>query len=72
MIRPVPSGWRRLAAIALSLIAPIAILGGPFFVNRVHPWVVGLPFLLFWILLWTVLASMLTGIAYWIERGVRV
>jgi len=58
-------------AIALSLIAPIAILGGPFWVNRIHPWVFGLPFLLFWILFWTVFASVLTALTYWIERGVR-
>lgn len=66
------TSWRRALAAILSLIAPVAILGGPFWVNRIHPWILGLPFLLFWILLWTVCASLLTGLAYWIERHTRI
>lgn len=35
----------------------MGILGGVIFANRVEPFVLGMPFLLFWIVLWVVLTS---------------
>jgi hypothetical protein len=41
----------------LALLPALGILGGVPFANRVHPYVLGLPFLLFWILCCVVLTS---------------
>ncbi|MGH8127452.1 MAG: DUF3311 domain-containing protein [Gammaproteobacteria bacterium] len=53
--------------IALTLIAPLAILCGPFFLNRVQPFVLGLPFLMFWISAWTVGTALAMGLVYWLD-----
>ncbi len=37
-------------------------------VNRIHPIVLGLPFLLFWILLWVALTPLILFLAYLLER----
>lgn len=42
--------------IGLLVLAP--------FVNRVEPFVLGLPFLLFWIVLWVVLTAVCMGVVY--------
>lgn len=50
---------------ALLGLAPfVGILGGVFFVNRATPYVLGMPFLLFWIVAWTVLAAILMFLVY--------
>lgn len=41
----------------LALIPAIAIVGAPWFANRIEPRVLGMPFLLAWIVLWIVIAS---------------
>ena len=41
----------------LALVPALGILVGVPFANRVHPFVLGLPFLLFWILACVVLTS---------------
>ncbi len=41
----------------LALVPPIGMLGGVPFANRVHTLVLGLPFLLLWIVVWVVLAA---------------
>jgi hypothetical protein len=43
------------------------ILGLPF-VNRVKPYVFGLPFLLFWIVFWVFLTPFILMAAYWVEK----
>jgi hypothetical protein len=48
----------------LGLTPFIGILAGVFFVNRVTPFVLGLPFLLFWIVAWTVLTAILMAVVY--------
>lgn len=48
----------------LVIIPFIGMLGGAIFANKVTPYVLGLPFLLFWILLWIVLSSATMGIIY--------
>ncbi|MBL0170796.1 MAG: DUF3311 domain-containing protein [Gemmatimonadaceae bacterium] len=41
----------------LALLPAIAILGAPWFANRVTPHIFGMPFLLGWIVIWVLLAS---------------
>ncbi len=53
--------------VALTLISPLAILCGPFFLNRVTPYVFGLPFLMFWISAWTVGTALAMGLVYWLD-----
>ena len=42
---------------ALAFLPMLGLLGGVWFANRVEPYVLGLPFLLFWIVMWVVAAS---------------
>ncbi|GAA4683997.1 hypothetical protein GCM10023324_43070 [Streptomyces youssoufiensis] len=74
--RRAPGGVRRLGSGAvlrrsslLWLLAPYVLyLGALPLVNRVHPTVFGLPFLLFWM----VVATVLTPVAVWLAwRGDR-
>lgn len=37
-------------------------------VNRIHPIILGLPFILFWILAWVVLTPFILFLAYQVER----
>jgi hypothetical protein len=48
----------------LVLIPFIGMLGGAVLFNRVTPYVLGLPFLLFWILLWIVLSSLTMALIF--------
>jgi hypothetical protein len=48
----------------LGLLPFIGILLGVPFVNRVEPLVLGMPFVLAWIVLWVVLTSVLMAIVY--------
>ena len=41
----------------LALLPTLGLLGGVTFANRVEPYVLGLPFLLFWVVMWVVLTS---------------
>lgn len=41
----------------LALLPTVAILGAPWFANRVEPRLLGMPFLLVWIVVWVVLSS---------------
>ena len=48
----------------LAALPFLGILGGIFFANRVEPFVLGMPFILFWIVLWVVLTSVIMAIVY--------
>jgi hypothetical protein len=48
----------------LSALPFLGILGGIFFANRVEPFVLGLPFALFWVTLWVVLTALIMAIVY--------
>jgi len=48
----------------LAAIPFIGILGGVSFANRVTPFVLGLPFICFWLVAWVVLTSVILGIIY--------
>jgi hypothetical protein len=52
----------------LALVPAVAILGAPWFANRIEPRVMGMPFLLAWIVAWIVLAS---ACMWWIGRRDR-
>ncbi len=47
-----PSRWRRYHL--LALLPVLGMLGGLPFANRVHPMVLGLPFLMAWLVAWVV------------------
>jgi Protein of unknown function (DUF3311) len=56
--------------IALSLAAIpflMLVLALPL-VNQIRPFVLGLPFLLFWLVLWIFLTPFILMAAYWAER----
>lgn len=53
----------------LALLPVIGMLGGVPFANRVEPYVLGLPFLLFWIVLWVVITSVVMGVIYALDRA---
>ena len=48
----------------LAALPFLGLLGGIPFVNRVTPFVLGLPFILFWIVLWVVLTSVIMSVIY--------
>jgi hypothetical protein len=46
-------------------VAPfLALIIGPFFVNRAPPIILGLPFLLAWIVAWILLTSAIMAVIY--------
>ena len=55
---------RRFVALLLALVPVVALVGGLPFVNRLEPVVLGLPFLLFWILGWVLVTPIFLGAAY--------
>jgi Protein of unknown function (DUF3311) len=56
---------------ALALLPTIGLLGGIPFANRVEPFVLGLPFFLFWIVAWVVATSAIMGIVWALDRDDR-
>jgi hypothetical protein len=50
-----------------SIIPFIGILGFLPLVNRVEPFILGMPFNMFWMVMWTVLTSIILGIMYKID-----
>ena len=48
----------------LAIIPFIGLLGGVPFVNKVTPYVFGMPFVLFYIVLWVVLTSAIMAIVF--------
>ena len=55
----------------LAALPFFGILGGIVFANRVEPYVLGLPFILFWIVLWVLLTSGIMAIIYRIDPANR-
>ncbi|MGE6230246.1 DUF3311 domain-containing protein [Paenibacillus sp. GbtcB18] len=53
----------------LVIIPFIGMLGGAVVFNQVTPYVLGLPFLLFWILLWIVLSSLTMLVIYQLDKS---
>ncbi|MGG1368152.1 DUF3311 domain-containing protein [Priestia megaterium] len=48
----------------LTLIPFIGMLGGAILFNRETPYILGMPFILFWIVLWVMICSLTTAIIY--------
>ncbi|WP_150283549.1 DUF3311 domain-containing protein [Rummeliibacillus sp. TYF-LIM-RU47] len=48
----------------LALIPFVGLLGGIPFANKVTPYVFGMPFLLFYVVLWVVLSSVIMAIVF--------
>ncbi len=48
----------------LAALPFLGLLGGIPFANRVTPFVLGLPFILFWIVLWVALTSVIMLVIY--------
>ena len=58
----------------LAALPFLGILVGMFFANTVEPYVLGLPFAMFWVVAWVVVAAVLMAIVYRLderERGDR-
>jgi hypothetical protein len=53
-----------LAVRWLALLPFVAMLAGPFFLNRVTPVVLGMPFLLAWLVAWIVLTAAIMAVIY--------
>ncbi|HLH92510.1 MAG TPA: DUF3311 domain-containing protein [Xanthobacteraceae bacterium] len=48
----------------LAVLPFLGLIIGPFFVDRVQPFVLGLPLLLAWIVAWVVLTAIIMAIIY--------
>jgi Protein of unknown function (DUF3311) len=48
----------------LAAIPFAGILIGMFFANSVTPYVLGLPFAMFWVVMWVVLTALIMGAVY--------
>lgn len=55
----------------LGTIPFLGILGGIFFVNQVTPYVLGMPFILFWLVMWVVLISVTMAVIYRLDPANR-
>ncbi|PRX30814.1 uncharacterized protein DUF3311 [Paraburkholderia sp. BL18I3N2] len=55
----------------LAALPFIGILLGVPFVNRVEPLMLGMPFVLAWIVMWVVLSSMIMAIVYRLDPSNR-
>jgi formate hydrogenlyase subunit 3/multisubunit Na+/H+ antiporter MnhD subunit len=51
----------------LALLPPCAVLVGPFFINRVTPFVFGFPLFLAWLIGWVVLTSAIMGVIFYFD-----
>jgi hypothetical protein len=56
----------------LAALPFLGILVGIFFANRTEPFVLGLPFALFWVTLWVLLTAGIMAVIYGLDhRGER-
>ncbi|NML35034.1 DUF3311 domain-containing protein [Paraburkholderia antibiotica] len=55
----------------LAALPFVGILVGITFVNRVEPLVLGMPFVLAWIVMWVVLSSIIMAIVYRLDPANR-
>jgi hypothetical protein len=53
---------------ALSALPFIGILVGIFFANHVEPYVLGLPFALFWVTLWVLITAAIMAVVYRLDQ----
>lgn len=55
----------------LALLPVVGILGAPWFANRVEPFVLGMPFLLAWIVGWVLMASVVMGVIRIVDERIE-
>jgi hypothetical protein len=55
----------------LAGIPFVGILVGMFFANSVEPYVLGLPFAMFWVVMWVVLAAGIMAVVYRLDTRER-
>jgi hypothetical protein len=55
----------------LAGIPFVGILVGMFFANSVEPYVLGLPFAMFWVVMWVVVSSGLMAVVYRLDSRDR-
>jgi uncharacterized protein DUF3311 len=55
----------------LAAIPFVGILVGMFFANSVEPYVLGLPFAMFWVVMWVVVSAGLMAIVYRLDTRDR-
>ena len=53
----------------LAVLPPLFMLGGLPYANRVQPYVLGLPFLLAWIVIWVILISLTMGLIFALDSA---
>jgi Protein of unknown function (DUF3311) len=58
------TGYQMRMVRLLALLPFAAMLIGPFFVNRVEPTILGMPFLLAWFVIWIVLSTAIMALIY--------
>jgi hypothetical protein len=68
---PISHDRRPNPSLLLALIPAGALVGGLPFVNRLEPVVLGLPFLLFWILAWVMVTPVFLFVAYLVDCRLR-
>jgi hypothetical protein len=56
----------------LAFVPPLGMLGGVPFANRVHTLVLGLPFLLLWIVVWVILTAGCMALFYFLDHRAAV
>ena len=49
---------------ALALLPFVAMLVGPFFLNRVTPTILGMPFLLAWLVAWILITAAIMAVIF--------
>lgn len=55
----------------LAVVPFLALLVGPFFVNRASPLILGLPVLLAWIVAWILITSLIMLVIYAVDPANR-
>jgi hypothetical protein len=55
----------------LAALPFVGVLAGIFFANRVEPYVLGLPFALFWVVVWAVLSACVMAVVYRLDTRDR-
>jgi len=60
-------GWSMRAVRWLAVLPFLAMLVGPFFLNRVSPPILGMPFLLAWLVAWILLTSVIMAVIFWVD-----
>ena len=55
---------------ALALVPLFALLFAPYIANRIEPRILGMPFLLAWIVIWVLLTSVVMGVILMLDGDV--